>query len=469
MQTKRFLVAVIATIALSAQSFAQGQLKELSTLGGDGIDDITFIPPSFSYDGKTYIGITEYDPNVGKVPISYTIKDLEGNDVKKLDHQMLFSYNAYEYYYPVSSDTVIEYSDIDYGPAHEPLSGKYSRDLYQYLDSLLYAYYVFDSYLQYSSPIFFTTLDGRDAFCLCLPDSLYPRYYGPGYDYDYDFYNYDLYGKQYPYRFYAIGDDGYVNEYNVDYELQTKNFKFSDIPTKSSTYDRSIILDFYVKNLSTQGGDIDGYYATQTLFNDDPNWEYWNLTWDSSITEDRISYYYNYDLDLESPVRILRYSAYLKNISLVNDKGETLLEIPIEQRDGFQIEYEPDIQYVRTEGKDLIVVSITYYSIDNGKDGAIYYTTLYSYDRGLSAVKAIARTESTRMSVNVTDSQVNVSVDNADKAESVSLSDMTGRVVGRIPATSSGSSINTSKMSKGVYNITLQGAGNIENQKILIK
>ena len=159
----------------------------------------------------------------------------------------------------------------------------------------------------------------------------------------------------------------------------------------------------------------------------------------------------------------------MKNISLVNDKGETLLEIPIEQRDGFQIEYEPDIQYVRTEGKDLIVVSITYYSIDKGKSDEIYYTTLYSYDRGLSAVKAIARTESTRMSVNVTDSQVNVSVDNADKAESVSLSDMTGRVVGRIPATSSGSSINTSKMSKGVYNITLQGAGNIENQKILIK
>lgn len=459
MQTKRFLVAVIATIALSAQSFAQGQLKELSTLGDD-IDDITFIPPSFSYDGKTYIGIIDYDPHVGKVLSSYTIKDLEGNDVKKLD-QMSFSYNAYEYYYPVSSDTVIEYSDIYYDPAYNPISGKYCRDLYLFLDSLMLFYSYIDSDLQYSSPIFFTTLDGRDAFCLCLADSLFDYYY----NYDYYFYNYDLYGKHYPYRFYAIGDDGYVNEYHVYYELQTKNFKFSDIPTESSTYGRSNILGFFVKNLSTQGGDIDGYYATQTLFNDDPNWEYWNLTWDSSITDDRISYYYNY----ESPVRVLSYSAYLKNISLVNDKEETLLEIPIEQRDGFQIEYEPDILYVRTEGKDLIVVSITYSSIDNGKSDEIYYTTLYSYDRGLSAVKAIARTESTRMSVNITDSQVNVSVDNADNSESVSLSDMSGRVVGRMPASHEGASFNTSRMPKGVYNVTLQGKENDENKKILIK
>lgn len=464
MQTRHLIVAIIATFALSVQSSAQGQLKELNTLE-NGLYGISFLPPSFSYDEEVYIVLPNYasdwDEKSGDFE-SLTIKDLEGNNVKEIKTP-LFTFTSSEYYYPVSCDTVIEFAEwsLDYGyPALNPFTHEYCycRDLNLYADTLNFYYdYYKDYFEEVPELVFFTTVDGRDAFYVK------DRYFD-------DFYDYDSFGTKYPCSFYAIGDEGYVFYYSsMDYVQTKKNYKYSSTPSETTTSSHNSIvsssyLDF-TSGFTTLSAE---YLVSQTLYNDDSNWEYWTPTF-SLISYEEHEYRYNYYTDHYDSIRIVRYYPNLKNLSLVNDKGETLLEIPVEQIEGYYDGYDIlyDIQYIHTGNKDLIVVDLSYCPISD-----IHYlhrTTIYSYDRELSAVKAIAITESTRMSVNITDSQVNVSVDNADNSESVSLSDMSGRVVGRMPASHEGASFNTSRMPKGVYNVTLQGKENDENKKILIK
>lgn len=467
MQTRHLIVALIATFALSVQSSAQGQLKELNTLENDPYG-ISFLPPSFSYDEEVYIVLPNYasdwDEKSG-VFESLTIKDLEGNNVKEIKTP-LFTFTSYEYYYPVSCDTVIEFAEwsLDYGyPAPNPFTHEYCycRDLNLYADTLNFYYdYYKDYFEEVPELVFFTTVDGRDAFYVK------DRYYD-------DFYDYDSFGTKYPCSFYAIGDEGYVFYYSsMDYVQTKKNYKYSPTPSETTTSsDNSIVSHSYLDFTSGVTTLSAEYLVSQTLYNDDSNWEYWTQTF-SLISYEEHEYRYNYYTGDYDSIRIVRYYSTVKNLSLVNDKGETLLEIPVEQIEGYYYDFHDGtcIQYIHTENKDLIVVGLYYCPISFSSDSPyLSRTTIYSYDRELSAVKAIARTESTRMSVNITDSQVNVSVDNADNSESVSLSDMSGRVVGRMPASHEGASFNTSRMPKGVYNVTLQGKENDENKKILIK
>ena len=109
MQTRHLIVALIATFALSVQSSAQGQLKELNTLENSR-SDISFLPPSFSYDEEVYIVFASGHNGKEGVFESLTIKDLEGNNVKEIKNP-LFTFTSSEYYYPVSCDTVIEFDE----------------------------------------------------------------------------------------------------------------------------------------------------------------------------------------------------------------------------------------------------------------------------------------------------------------------------------------------------------------------
>ena len=102
----------------------------------------------------------------------------------------------------------------------------------------------------------------------------------------------------------------------------------------------------------------------------------------------------------------------------------------------------------------------------------IWVDNIYSVDKETSAVKVIARSEKTRMSVGGSADRgdiLNIIVKNAGKGESVAVSDMTGRVIGRVSAREEGEMFSTANMSKGVYNVTLEGGQAKENRKIVIK
>lgn len=225
----------------------------------------------------------------------------------------------------------------------------------------------------------------------------------------------------------------------------------------------------------------DGYMVlSQTLFNEDSNWEYWrhNIGKVEKVSEVFEEGYWDEDKDewIDMPVKYVSYEIMCDGYQLVNDKGDVLIELPFEKMDGYTTGPDQDIVYIHDVESDIIYLSVEYKSEDRDEYGnptsKIWVDNIYSVDKETSAVKVIARSEKTRMSVGGSADRgdiLNIIVKNAGKGESVAVSDMTGRVIGRVSAREEGEMFSTANMSKGVYNVTLEGGQAKENRKIVIK
>lgn len=460
MKTKRLILAILGITLLSTQSFAQLQIEKKGLFDASNVG---FLTSAFTEYDDPLILMPEYLSNSKENPVGIIIKDLNGNDIKSLEFPK-YTYNSTEYYKPVSCecDTVIEMTDF-YAYPVSAFSDSTFLNIQKFAD--FWKYFMSFEYVEgYCDCVFFTTINGQDAF--------YPTFGGEpfgcnDYNLGYYFYDYGNNGTKYPRTFYFLNDDGkayYADGVYYEIEISRKNYKYSDTPFDAYSYSGGTIINSGYQDLTLPYEAYNYLFITQTLYNDDSNWEYWLETVDIVLSEE----YTSFDWSTDDSILVRRYDRNLKKATLVNDKGDVLLEIPVEQKDGYNA-FDIDIVHIHCETQELLVVTADYAQYDDDYSNYKYVTTIYSLDKGTTSVRAIARTESERMSVEEGEDNLNVRVNNAGKGENVTLSDMSGRVIGRMPASHEGASFNTARMPKGVYNVTLQGKEANENKKVMIK
>jgi len=233
-------------------------------------------------------------------------------------------------------------------------------------------------------------------------------------------------------------------------------------------YESSYSQDEYEPTLlSFMYRDVDNsYYPTsmvmisQNLFNDDDNWEYIVADVDYLDTPEEDSKY-------EDNGTIYRHVArkkVIKGFSIMNQNGTELAYCKVpDDEDNNQYTMEIEGYFIaKMEGMlYMSTLELVGRTDDYRTD---YRYGLYLINPQTSSIQAIGRV-SARMSVRSTDQFINVMVSDAKANESVTVTGMDGKLIGRAQASES-ISFPRPDSGSGIYNITLQGADGKESIKV---
>lgn len=411
-----------------------------------------YIPGRFCINGEPLLGLSGfYD---GEAEENLSVVDMDGNSV--LSMPMPTYKRSYDVFFPakdydivsaniVSEDLILwQYHDLDMkgewididklekGP--EGVQG--AMELLQKIDPY---HYPSDRW------IIFKDAKGRDAFYNDM--------------YVWSFYEYDKYGKQFPENYYAFCDDNLLYEvFCKDVEVTINVNSFEDAVEPEIRYSSALVPTYYT-DLQTFG--TVGPVVTQTLYNSDSNFEYWVDEYEEKTSE-REDWYGKYG-------KIVSHKSVLKQTSLKNESGKEILVLPVEEMEGYTA-CESWIYYWHDLNCDFILHEVRYKGISDEYDEP-QIVTCYRFYPETQSVKAISRSEK-RMTVDASgaggDGDLNIIVDGGRDDEKVVISDMGGRVVGRVPASANGARIKRTEIGTGIYNVTLQSKDGMENQKIQI-
>lgn len=293
---------------------------------------------------------------------------------------------------------------------------------------------------------------------------------------DDQFYQFEKYGRKYPYEYWGVSDDSCVCMYHYfGYytELDTTNAVW----TKDLDY--SINNGYYKYELNLEGflyQDIDNsfyptttIYASQNIFNDDNNWEY--LICDIELTP---RYSDGWICDDWVIRRSVNQSRTLKGIKVMNDKGSQLAYISLPD------EKEEKTTYLRVNSVSVLNGKIYILTSEDVQKGSGHdynwktYEGIYVLEPTTTQVLSISRAPS-RMGISPTvieqGSRLDIHVSEPTGNDKVIISGMSGQVIESSGIKDGNSvSFDTSAMPKGIYNVTLRGNSGIpENQRIIIK
>lgn len=418
-----------------------------------------YIPGRFCVNGELLLGLPYYDYDAEDyLPVS--VVDIDGNSV--LSMPMPTYKRNYDVFFPakdydivsaniVSEDLTlwqyhgwdadhsqqIDIDKLEKGP--EGVQG--AIELLQKIDHYRYTS---------SGWIIFKDAKGRDAFY--NEDSMV------------DFYEYKKYGKQFPKYYFAFNDDNLLYEVRCeDYEVTINVNSFDDAVEPEISYSSALIRSDYTDFQTFGAIELP---VSQTLYNSDSNFEYWVNEYEEKTSE-RMDWYGN-SYSTQHYGKIVSHKSVLKQTSLKNESGKEILVLPVEEIEGYTA-YTSGISCWQDLNCDLIIHTVSY---DN-KDGDYYMVkmTCYRFYPETQSVKAISRSEK-RMTVDASgagnDGDLNIIVDGGRDDEKVVISDMGGRVVGRVPASANGARIKRTEIGTGIYNVTLQSKDGMENQKVQI-
>lgn len=417
-----------------------------------------YIPGRFCINGEPLLGLAGfYD---GEAEENLSVVDMDGNSV--LSMPVATYKSSYDVFFPakdydVSANIVsenltlwqyhgrlyeshqqVDIDKLEKGP--EGVQG--AMKLLQEIDPYRYSS---------SGWIIFKDAKGRDAFY--NEDSMV------------NFYEYEKYGKQFPKYYFAFNDDNLLYEVRCeDYEVTINVNSFEDAVEPEIRYYSALVPTYYT-DLQTFGSV--GPVVTQTLYNSDSNFEYWVDEYEEKTSEREDWYGNSYSTQYYG--KIVSHKSVLKQTSLKNESGKEILVLPVEEMEGYTA-CESRINYWHDLNCDFILHQVYYegFSDEYEEAGII---TCYRFYPETQSVKAISRSEK-RMTVDASgagnDGDLNITVDGGRDDEKVVISDMGGRVVGRVPASANGARIKRTEIGTGIYNVTLQSKDGMENQKVQI-
>lgn len=285
--------------------------------------------------------------------------------------------------------------------------------------------------------------------------------YGDGWN----FWNYELYGTEYPYHYWCV-IDGKLWDYIQPYEFvyDTENITWTATGWQSEAYDYCgvepvMIMDYDSNALPAVGG----LYVSQTLFGTDDKWEY---------VLPMVEYDKNYRPETDS------YSDGVRRVlSRVGCSFPKCAGFMIVTEDGdvaavVRNEHNAESMYLesvlRVAGNVYLLVVEDVADEEGGKSE---YQTLYAYDQSASAVRAISTVRRGDCFATVENGVVTVNVDEGMADSDVVISGTSGQTVANAHISSGQTSalINASQLPKGVYNVTLSRGGVLlGNQKLFI-
>ncbi|MBP5646917.1 MAG: T9SS type A sorting domain-containing protein [Bacteroidaceae bacterium] len=449
---------LLAAALLAASSTLTAQTVQMEARMGSE-STISPLPKELTKDGKAYMAVVNFDHNGKKSEID--IYDSPGPQGMKLSIPVPLQESSDTYYEKAEgfTETVkIDNKFFDWFESDTTYTPSMIPEMEAFIRKNFFRYNDDDFKL-----IEFTDADGIKAF---VGNNLRED----------QFYEYNRYGRKYPYEYWGITKDscicmyhyfGYHTEFDFTNAVWTKDLDYS----LANGYEQYAL---YLRGFLYQDIDNSFYptstvYASQNIFNDDDNWEY--LTIDVEPTARRGDAW----MDNEGTVRrSVNQSTTVKGIKIMNDKGiqSAYIDIPDEEE-----EKTAQIWVNSVCVLNGLVYILTSEDVRKGSGNDYHWNTyegIYVIDPTTAEVKSISRAPS-RMSINPTvveqGGRLNIQVSEPMQNDNVTVSSMSGQVL-ESSAIKEGNavSIGTGAMPKGIYNVTLRGNGGTpENQRVIIK
>ena len=240
------------------------------------------------------------------------------------------------------------------------------------------------------------------------------------------------------------------------------NWQFDYSDDSNSGYEPTL-LSFVYRDVDNSYYPTSRVMISQNLFNSDDKWEYIVADVDFMDTPDKGSEYSDDDKTYRHITRI----KVIKGFKIMNQDGTELAycKVPDNNKNS---QFTIDIQGYYIAKIDGMLYMSTLEKVGHKDDYRTdYHYGLYLINPVTSSVQAIGRV-SARMSVSSTDQTINVNVSDAAADESVSVTGMDGKLIGRAQASES-ISFPIPDSGSGIYSITLSGAKETESLKLKVK
>lgn len=447
---------IIAALLTASATLTAQTVQMEARMGSEST--VSPLPKELTKDGKAYMTVVDFDHNGNKSEIG--IYESPGPQGIKLAISVPLQESSDTYY--EKAEGVIETVRFD-NKFYDKFTDKdttYTLSMIPEIEDFIRRLWGYGESFQL---IEFFDADGMKAL---MGNNLR----------DDQFYQFERYGRKYPYEFWGVSDDscvcmyhyfGYYTELDTTNAVWTKDLDFS------------IANDYEPYSMNLSGflyQDIDGsfypttvVYASQNIFNNDDNWEF--LTFDIEMTRHPGD---GYICDDQVVRRRVQQSGYIKGLRILNDKGEQLTYIGIPDAN------DERTTYVRINTVSVLnglVYILTSEDVQKGL-GINYrwktYEGIYVIDPTTTSVQSISRAPS-RMVIGPTvieqGNRLDISVSQPSANDNVTITGISGQVLESSPVKNGNSvSFNTEAMPKGVYNVTLRSnGGSVENQRIIIK
>ena len=304
-----------------------------------------------------------------------------------------------------------------------------------------------------------------------------PAFYGSHLKSD-KFYEFQKYGTKYPLEYFALDSLGYLCLYHffgyaVETDMSnvswTKDLEYS---RKQGYQEKDIYLaSFTYQDIGKSLYPTNQVFASQTLFDDDADWEY--IVFDMGFHKNIGSDYYKYsDEKYRRRVEVI---PYCKGMKIMDDKGNEQVYISFPDKDDEHTVYV-NIRFISLIKGTLYIQTdedVLKGSLEDNDYNWVMYNGLYAFNPVTSKVETIKRTPS-RMDISPTvieqGNHLNIQVSAPQQDQKVSVSSMSGQTLKTTNVEDGNASIETGSIPKGIYNVTLHGKGTIvENQRIIIK
>lgn len=294
------------------------------------------------------------------------------------------------------------------------------------------------------------------------------------------FYEFGKYGKMYPMEFFVVDTAGilkhchffhYEMEYDFTGAVWVTDMDFTE--KLYGDYNKYVctVQGFRFQNLDESFYPNSIVAVSQNVFNKDSDWEY--------ILTD-VENYREYGEPCRYDDGAVRRSVYqmpvVKGYIIMNSKGVQLLYIPV-----------PDEADEHTLGAEIRLLSVMdgviyvnasevvcHGSLDNMTDHFEECQSMYAVSPNTTGIQSVSRRTVGRLNIDATavskGNNLGIHVSEPVQGDNIVISSMSGSVLNQTPlGNTEHISIETSAYPKGVYNVTLQGSSDIENQRIIIK
>lgn len=446
---------ISALLAISAITISAQTVQMEARMGSEST--ISPLPKELTNDGKAYMTVVDFDHNGNKSEIG--IYESPGPQGIKLSIPIPLQESSDTYY--EKAEGVIETVRFD-KKFYDKFTDKdttYTLSMIPEIEDFIRKLWGYGESFQL---IEFFDADGMKAL---MGNNLR----------DDQFYQFERYGRKYPYEFWGVSEDscvcmyhffGYYTELDTTNAVWTKDLDYS---VENGYYQYEPNLEgFLYQDIDNSFYPTTTIYASQNIFNDDDNWEY--LIADIELIPRFGDGWICDDWVIR---RSVNQSRKYKGIKVMNSKGSQLAYISLPD------EKDQITTYLRVNSVSVmngLVYILTSEDVQQGSGNHYHWKTyegVYVINPTTTQVLSISRAPS-RMEVSPTvveqGSRLDIHVSESTGNDNVTVSGMSGQVLESSGVKDGTVSFDTSAMPKGIYNVTLRGkSGTPENQRIIIK
>ena len=431
---KKFTLLFASLIAISA--YGQKFLPD------DGMHDINIIPKDYSFDGNAKLHFYDYDDN-----ISVYDDNIEVVKQFKLTDQTF----SFERTYVTKTREVKNV-------ASEVLNSEVYIDFNDYHMS-------YEEWLNQQE-----MMGGTDYTFIKkeMPDGTIKLYGYYSWSVESTIFAFNYFGAEYPMVYLLYNPtEGIIYRYNVRYKVEYTDWKEGEKETVSETYTSNPMKLHYWNMALGQSEEGPSFYVSQTLFNEDEDYEYivpkYTIVDESDVSSGDPDY--AHEIVLSRRVTLSSGYPAQTGFRVMSSDGSVIKDIDFEE--GFLLDEYSNDQYL------IVMGNKTYIAIDGEyKDGESYQRGIVFYlvDGKETAIKQV-KTAPIKMKVTKRANTIDVHLLNTDQPSNIVVTNMNGMTLAKQNARAGQSEvmINTTAPS-GVYNVSrIQNGKVVDSSKVVLK